>query len=72
MILTMPEDMSEERQRLFKWFGAEVRLTPVIEGMSGAVWLAGQLEIDGGVWVRQFENSANQKMHYRTTGPEIW
>ncbi len=72
LILTMPEDMSEERQRLFKWFGAEVRLTPAIEGMSGAVWLAGQLEKEGGVWVRQFENPANPEVHYRTTGPEIW
>lgn len=72
LILTMPEDMSEERQRLFKWFGAEVRLTPAIEGMSGAVWLAGQLEKEGGVWVRQFENQANPEVHYRTTGPEIW
>ena len=72
LILTMPEDMSEERQRLFKLFGAELRLTPAIEGMSGAVWLAGQLEKEGGVWVRQFENPANPEVHYRTTGPEIW
>ncbi len=72
LILAMPEDMSDERVRLFKWFGAEVRLTPAIEAMSGAVWLAGQLEKEGGVWVRQFENSANPEAHYNTTGPEIW
>ncbi len=72
LVLTMPEDMSVERQRLFKWFGAEVRLTPAIEGMSGAVWLAGQLEKEGGVWVRQFENPANPEVHYRNPGPEIW
>ena len=72
LILAMPEDMSDERMRLFKWFGAEVRLTPAIEGMSGAVWLAGRLEEEGGIWVRQFESPANPEAHYRTTGPEIW
>lgn len=72
LVLTMPEDMSSERRNMFHWYGVEVRLTPAIEGMSGAVWLAGQLEKEGLVWLRQFENKANPQVHYQTTGPEIW
>ena len=72
LILTMPEDMSQERKKLFEWFGVTVHLTPAIEGMSGAAWLAGEFEKEGKVWVRQFENPANPEVHYRATGPEIW
>src|SRR5690606_19916989 len=73
LVLTMPEDMNEERRSLFSWFGAELVLTPAIEGMSGAVWAAEQLaEKPGHWWTRQFDNPANPQAHYETTGPEIW
>lgn len=72
LILTMPEDMSVERRRLLARLGADVRLTPAVEGMGGAVWLAGELarELDG-FMPRQFDNPANPEIHRRTTGPEI-
>ena len=73
LILTMPEDMNDERKALFAWYGAELQLTPAIEGMSGAVYAAERLSRQEGVfWARQFENPANPEAHYRTTGPEIW
>lgn len=73
LVLTMPEDMNEERRALFAWFGAELLLTPAIEGMTGAVWAAEQLaRRPGHYWTRQFDNPANPLAHYRTTGPEIW
>ncbi|MFO7245791.1 MAG: cysteine synthase A [Bacillota bacterium] len=73
LVLTMPEDMNLERRALFAWFGAELALTPAIEGMSGAVWAAEQLSTrEGCYWTRQFENPANPEAHYRHTGPEIW
>lgn len=73
LILTMPEDMNEERRSIFSWYGAELELTPAIEGMSGAVYAAEQLSKQPNCyWARQFENPANPLCHYRTTGPEIW
>ena len=73
LILTMPEDMSVERRRLFERFGAEVHLTPAIEGMTGAVFAASQLaESESDVFVpQQFENPANPDVHRRTTAREI-
>ncbi len=72
LILTMPEDMSVERRRLLARFGADVRLTPAVEGMGGAVWLATELAKEHGYFMpRQFDNPANPDAHERTTGPEI-
>ena len=73
LILTMPEDMSVERRRLFERYGAEVHLTPAIEGMTGAVFAARQLaESESDVFVpQQFENPANPDVHRRTTAREI-
>ena len=73
LILTMPEDMSVERRRLFERYGAEVHLTPAIEGMTGAVFAASQLaESETDVFVpQQFENPANPDVHRRTTAREI-
>ena len=74
LILTMPENMSEERRKLVKGLGAEIVLTPAAEGMAGAVRRAEELarEIPGAVIPQQFENPANPEAHYLTTGPEIW
>ncbi|MBH77815.1 MAG: cysteine synthase A [Dehalococcoidia bacterium] len=73
LVLTMPEDMSVERRRLFERYGAEVHLTPAIEGMTGAVFAANQLaEGQPDVFVpQQFENPANPEIHRRTTAREI-
>src|SRR5256886_4230567 len=73
LILTMPEDMSVERQRLLARFGAEIHLTPAIEGMSGAVFAAEELvrEHPGYVMPQQFLNPANPAVHRRTTALEI-
>jgi cysteine synthase A len=73
LILTMPEDMSLERRRLLERYGAELILTPAIEGMTGAVFAANQLvEKNAGYFMpQQFENAANPEVHYRTTGREI-
>jgi cysteine synthase A len=73
LILTMPDDMSIERRRLLERFGAELRLTPAIEGMTGAVFAATQLvtEHPGSFMPQQFENPANPEIHRRTTALEI-
>lgn len=73
IILTMPEDMSLERRRLLERFGAELVLTPAIEGMTGAVFAAQQLvkEHPNYFMPQQFENPANPEVHYRTTAQEI-
>ena len=74
LIVTMPEDMSIERRRLFERYGAELVLTPAIEGMTGAVFAARQMvdKHKDYFMPQQFENPANPEAHYRTTGPEIW
>jgi cysteine synthase A len=73
LILTMPEDMSEERRRLLARFGAEIHLTPAIEGMTGAVHAAEELCRAHPEYVmpQQFQNPANPEVHRRTTALEI-
>ncbi len=73
LVLTMPEDMSIERRRLLERLGAEIVLTPAIEGMTGAVFAAQQMvEKDPNCFMpQQFENPANPEIHRRTTAREI-
>jgi cysteine synthase A len=73
LILTMPDDMSLERRRLLARLGAELVLTPAIEGMTGAVYAAQELcrTNPGYVMLQQFENPANPDAHRRTTALEI-
>ena len=72
LILTMPEDMSVERRKLLTRYGAELVLTPAIEGMSGAVFAAQELAEKHGYFMpQQFDNPANPEIHRRTTAQEI-
>ena len=72
LVLTMPEDYSVERRRLLERLGAELVLTPAIEGMTGAVYAAEELvKRQGYVMLQQFDNPANPEAHRLTTGPEI-
>ena len=72
LILTMPEDMSVERRRLFTRFGAQLVLTPAIEGMTGAVYAAQELHEKKRYFMpQQFNNLANPEVHRRTTAREI-
>jgi cysteine synthase A len=73
LILTMPETMSVERQKLLKAYGARIELTSGAEGMQGAINKANELRdsIEGAVILGQFDNTANPEAHYKTTAREI-
>ena len=74
VILTMPENMSDERKRLLAAYGAELVLTPAEEGVAGATRKAQEIarSLPSVFLPKQFENPANPAAHYTTTGPEIW
>ncbi|MFO1220322.1 MAG: cysteine synthase CysM [Burkholderiaceae bacterium] len=73
MVLVMPEDLSIERAQTMKAFGAELILTPRSGGMEYARDLAEQMQKDGkGRVLDQFANADNPRVHYETTGPELW
>lgn len=74
LTLTMPESMSIERRALLRALGANLVLTPAVDGMRGAIARAYELVGKGtNAWMpQQFENPANPAIHEKTTGPEIW
>ena len=74
LILTMPESMSDERQRMLLFLGAELELTPAARGMRGAIEQAEELarELPDAVMPQQFDNPANSEVHRRSTAEEIW
>ena len=73
-ILVMPENMSKERIKLIKAYGADVVLSPKEKGMQGAVDTANDLtkKYDSSFIPSQFDNPSNPEIHYKTTGPEIY
>ncbi|MEE1316428.1 MAG: cysteine synthase family protein, partial [Prevotella sp.] len=72
LILTMPDTMSEERRKLLKAYGAELVLTPGVEGMAGSIRKANELmaETAGSFMPQQFNNPANPAIHEQTTAEE--
>jgi len=74
IILTMPDNMSLERRKLLRGFGADLVLTPAAERMPGAIKKAEEIAADiPNAWIpQQFENPANPEIHRRTTAEELW
>lgn len=74
LVLCMPDTMSIERRNLLKALGAELVLTPGVEGMKGAIGKAEQLvaENSNSIILQQFNNLANPEIHRQTTAEEIW
>ncbi len=74
VVIVMVEGYAQEKMILVRGLGGEIVLAPREGGMAGAVEKAKELErtIPGALMMRQFENEANPRIHYETTGPEIW
>jgi cysteine synthase A len=74
LVLTMPETMSSERRAMLRAYGAELELTPGIEGMSGCIQRAQQIvdTLPHAYMLQQFQNAANPKIHREMTAMEIW
>ncbi|MBD2598026.1 cysteine synthase A [Nostoc sp. MBR 210] len=74
LILTMPDTMSTERRAMLRAYGAQLELTPGVEGMRGAIAKAEQIvaELPNAYMLQQFRNPANPKIHRQATAEEIW